>query len=166
MQATATIEIATSTVGELLANAGPLFKAHWDEIALNKSAMQLDPDEGFYHAMEEHGRLLVLAAFEVDGNVRKIVGYAVTFLSSHPHYRNLAVATNDLIYVDPKNRKGRVGGRLFKTTERLAKDRLEKLFPGRKMLMLWHCKPDSALLRALDASSDYGVQDIVFSKEL
>ena len=57
-----------------------------------------------------------------------------------------------------KNSGGRLGLRLIKVTEDHAKSEGCKL-------MLWHAKQDTTLAQMLPRLR-YGVQDIVFSKEL
>ena len=113
------IEIRLSNVDEMLANAGELFSEHWEEVALNKQVMVLKPDEQRYRAVETQGMSLIIGAFE-DG---KIVGYSVNIVTTHSHYADLVICNNDLLFVTESKRSGRLGVRLIKETERLAKER-------------------------------------------
>jgi predicted GNAT superfamily acetyltransferase len=148
------IEIRLSNVDEMLANAGELFSEHWEEVALNKQVMVLKPDEQRYRAVETQGMSLIIGAFE-DG---KIVGYSVNIVTTHSHYADLVICNNDLLFVTESKRSGRLGVRLIKETERLAKERGVQL-------MLWHAKPNTALERIMPRLG-YGIQDIIFSIQI
>lgn len=147
-------EIRTSTVSEMLANAGELFEEHWDEIALNKQVMVLKPDEDRYRAMEQAGSLLILAAWEGEA----LVGYSVNFIVNHLHYADLRLCSNDLLFITRSKRAGRLGLKLIRETEKRAAEMGARL-------MLWHAKQDTALA-AMMPKMGYGVQDIIFSKEI
>lgn len=148
------IDIRPSNVSEMLANAGTMFEEHWDEIALNKRVMVLKPDEDRYRAMEKAGTLLILAAWEDDC----LIGYSVNFIINHLHYADLKVCSNDLLFITKEKRNSRVGIKLIHETEKQAE------FNGAQ-LMLWHAKPDTAL-SVMMPKMGYGVQDIIFSKEI
>lgn len=147
-------EIRKATASEMLSHAGELFAAHWDEIALNKQVMALKPDGERYLAMEANGGLLILAAYQGD----ELVGYSVNFIMRHLHYADLNLASNDLLFVTKEHRKSRIGLQLIKATEQAAKEQGARL-------MLWHAKPNTALVELMPRMG-YGVQDIIFSKEL
>lgn len=147
-------EIRTSTVSEMLANAGELFEEHWDEIALNKQVMVLKPDEPRYRAMEQAGSLLILAAWEGEA----LVGYSVNFIINHLHYADLRLCSNDLLFITRSKRAGRLGLRLIRETEKCAAKRGAQL-------MLWHAKQNTPLA-VMMPKMGYGVQDIIFSKEI
>lgn len=147
-------EIRTSTVSEMLANAGELFEEHWDEIALNKQVMVLKPDEDRYRAMEQAGSLMILAAWEGEA----LVGYSVNFIVNHLHYADLKLCSNDLLFITRSKRAGRLGLKLIRETEKRAAEMGARL-------MLWHAKQDTALA-VMMPKMGYGVQDIIFSKEI
>ena len=147
-------EIRTSTVSEMLANAGELFEEHWDEIALNKQVMVLKPDEDRYRAMEQAGSLMILAAWEGEA----LVGYSVNFIVNHLHYADLRLCSNDLLFITRSKRAGRLGLKLIRETEKRAAEMGARL-------MLWHAKQDTALAMMMPKMG-YGVQDIIFSKEI
>lgn len=146
-------EIRETTVDEILAHC-ELLAAHWEEIALNKQVMKLSPDADKYRTMDSQGMLLMLGAY-VDG---ELVGYSVNFLMHHLHYAELRVCSNDLLFIVKEHRQGKLGVQLIKRTEEEAKAR------GAQMV-LWHAKPGTAL-EALMPRLGYGVQDIIFSKEV
>ena len=147
-------EIRLSNVDEMLANAGALFSEHWEEVALNKQVMVLKPDEQKYRTMEANGMLLILGAF-CDG---KVVGYSVNFVTNHPHYADLIVCNNDLLFVTEDKRCGRLGLQLIRATEKEAKQRGVQL-------MLWHAKPGTAL-ETMMPRLGYGVLDTIFSIQI
>lgn len=142
-------------MAELFDDSDSLIGQHWQEIARHKHLMVLKPDVERYAALEEAGSLLVLVAVVED----KIVGYSVSFVYPHIHYRDMMFCQNDVLYVHPEHRGGSVGGKLIRETERMAKER------GAKMLS-WHAKPDSALEAMLDRSTVYHMHETVFMREL
>lgn len=149
-------EIRNATYDEMLAahEAGDIFAEHWDEIALNKQVMVLKPDSERYRFMEAAGGMFILAAY-ADG---ELVGYSFNFVMNHLHYADLCVASNDLLFVAKAHRKSRLGLQLIRATEEAAKERGARL-------MLWHAKPDTALVELMPRLG-YGVQDVIFSREI
>lgn len=147
-------EVRRSSVDEMLQNGQALFAQHWDEIARNKDVMVLKPDDAAYRRMEEAGSLLILAAVKAG----QIVGYSVNFIVRHPHYADLMVCQNDLLFIDQAHREGGAGIRLMRRTEQEGKKRGCRL-------MLWHAKEGTPLAAMLPRMG-YGVQDIIFSKQI
>jgi len=137
-------------------SAQQLLTEHWDEIALNKRVMVLDPIWTSYYELEERDALLALGLFLKDGDKETLVGYSVNFLMQHIHYGKLRFCQNDVLFV-AKAHRGR-GRRLIAATEAAAKEN------GCQMIV-WHAKQGTALERILPKAG-YGVQDILFSKEL
>lgn len=148
------IRIVEISVSEQIGQAGELMREHWLELAKNKVLMVLKPDAARYRAMEQAGLILALGAF--DGDV--LVGYSVGFIGPHLHYADLVVVQNDVLFIAKSHRLGRTGYRLIQATEQLAKSR------GAQMLV-WHAKEDTPLDSLLPRLG-YGVQDILYSKEL
>lgn len=97
-------ERAHDVWGEMM----PLFEKHWHEIAHYKDIM-LDPDIDSYLKMEDLGGLRVFTARD-DNN--KMVGYAVYFVRTNPHYRMSIQAAQDIIFIDP-TRRGMFGGKFI-----------------------------------------------------
>ena len=94
-------------------DAKELLEMHYDEIALNKDKIKLNPDWESYHTLEELGKLSI---FTVRDN-GKLVGYFVLLVSNSLHYADHVYAINDIIYVHPDYRKGFLGIRLIKFAE-------------------------------------------------
>ena len=147
-------EIKLATVNEMLAKASVLFEEHYEEIARNKEVMKLKPDEKAYRNLEEANQIFILSAWQDD----VLIGYSVNFVLNHPHYADLLLAQNDLLYIKKEMRGSRAGLRLIKETETHATSLGCKL-------MLWHAKENTAL-GAILPRLKYGVQDIIYSKEL
>mgnify|MGYP001250854184 FL=1 len=96
-----------------------LFQKHWEEIALYKDKMKLNPDWEFYEHLYQEGMLGLYTARKGS----KLIGYFVVIAKPHPHYKDHLVAANDIIFVDPDHRKGLVGYKLIK----FAKENLKQL---------------------------------------
>jgi len=96
-----------------------LFVKHWEEVALYKDKMKLNPDWGFYTTLYEQGNLGLFTARKGT----KLIGYFVVVARQHPHYKDHLVAANDIIFIDPEYRKGMTGYKLIK----FAMDNLKEL---------------------------------------
>lgn len=94
--------------------ARPLLEEHWQEIALNKEKIRLNPDWERYHCLEDEGLLKIFTARE-EG---KLVGYFVVVASKGLHYKDHVFAVNDIIYLHPDYRKGRTGIKLIQFAEK------------------------------------------------
>ncbi len=145
-------EVAKGT--ERIKEVWELLSKHRDELATHKELMVLKPDIERYREFEEKGSLVSLALY--DG--LSIVGYSVTIINKALHYSDLVCAQNDVLYLDPKYRHGMWGVRLIKRTEQAARKR------GAGMIF-FHGKENTAF-SALMPRLGYGVQDIIFSREL
>jgi predicted GNAT superfamily acetyltransferase len=150
------VVIRKSTVAEMEVQASALFRQHWEEVALNREVMVLDPDWISYKLVEQKGNLLVLAAY--DGS--EVVGYSVSYLMDrHSHYAGMSYCQNDVFFVTKPARKKSVGRRLFVATENEARRH------GMQM-MLWHAKKGSDFESFLDHMRRYKIQDIIYSRVL
>jgi len=107
----------------------PLWDAHWKEVALNRDEIKLAVDFEAYADQERMGTLQVMVA-RADGFV---IGYHLSFIHPHLHYRDSLSAYTDVFYVDPSYRKGSVGINLFREVEKAWKARgVQKAFTGTK----------------------------------
>ena len=106
--AAAKIVFAVENFAEVYAEAGPLLEKHWNEIAKNKSLLQLNPDKDAYTRASD--KLLLLTA-RAD---RTLIGYFLWVLIWHPHYKNVLVAEEDLHFLLPEYRRGLTGYKLIK----------------------------------------------------
>lgn len=96
----------------------PLLNSHWEEIALNKGKIKLNPDWEVYQSLEDQGKLKIFTA-RGEG---KLVGYFVVVVGVNMHYKDHLFASNDIIYLSPEHRKGFTGIKLIKFAEKCLKE--------------------------------------------
>jgi GNAT superfamily N-acetyltransferase len=114
---------------DFLEEAKPLFPQHWEELALNKDQVPLDPQYEVYLERDRRGEVLLIAGRETG----RLVGYFVGFVAPGLHYRTCLTLTMDIFYVLPECR-GRSGLRLFRAVEAEAKRRgVQRMFVGSKL---------------------------------
>lgn len=92
----------------------PLLERHYQELTLNKEVVKLEVDWTQYESLEKLGMLEAITARE-DG---LLVGYSVFFVHHHMHYKSLKVASNDVLFLSSEHRKGSIGIRLIKESEK------------------------------------------------
>lgn len=148
------MRIEHGKVSEKWEEVESLLVQHWLELAKNKHLMHLSPDVERYQLMESSGNVIALFAYEKED----LIGYSVSFIASHLHYSDLVYAQNDVLFVSREHRKGRTGLALIQETEAAAKR------AGCQMI-IWHAKQGTALDRLMPRLG-YGVQDIMYSREL
>ena len=96
----------------------PLLQDHWEEIALNKSAIKLNPDWEAYHSLEDSGILKVFTV-RSDG---ELIGYFVVLIRNHIHYKDHVFAANDVLFLKQEYRKGLTGAKLMRFAEKCLKE--------------------------------------------
>jgi GNAT superfamily N-acetyltransferase len=96
----------------------PLIEDHWEEIALNKSAIKLNPDWDAYHNLEDAGILKIFTA-RFGG---KLIGYFVVLIRNHIHYKDHVFAANDVLFLKQEYRKGLTGAKLMRFAEKCLKE--------------------------------------------
>jgi|TARA_R110002074_G_scaffold200080_2_gene367978 hypothetical protein len=92
----------------------PLLMEHWKEVAHDQELIPLNPNKDRYMELARQGMIHCLSCRTEDGEV---VGYMITFLDTHIHYKDTIFASNDLIYIAPGHRKGLLGLRMIKEFE-------------------------------------------------
>lgn len=107
-----------------------LLKLHYDEIALDRDYIPLDPDWAKYEASCERGNLFVATA---RNESQQLIGYSLFFVTKHLHYKSTLVASNDILYLHPDYRQGTAGIKLIKFSE----IELKKLGVVK---LVWHIK--------------------------
>ena len=108
----------------------PLWIPHWEEVALNRDKIPLDPDFDAYDAMARAGMLHIVVARKMGA----AVGYHFTIVKPHLHYRKSLSGLTDIYFIAPQYRAGRTPLRLFEFVEKTLKARgVEKLFTGTKL---------------------------------
>ncbi|HEY2538226.1 MAG TPA: GNAT family N-acetyltransferase [Stellaceae bacterium] len=99
---------------DVIEEAKPLLQRHWEEIALDKASVPLDPDWDRYREFDKKNGLSVVTA-RVNG---ELVGYCCMILSMGLHYKTTPEAIMDIFWLAPEVR-GRMGGvRLFRAVEK------------------------------------------------
>ena len=95
-----------------------LLTDHWEDVAVNKDVIKLNPDWDAYHSLEDSGALKIFTV-RVD---EKLVGYFVVILRNHIHYKDHLYAFNDALFLKHEYRKGFTGAKLMKFAEKCLKD--------------------------------------------
>lgn len=99
---------------------GGLFRKHWEELALDRDKIELSMDMEKYKQLSDSGVLHIVTARR-DG---RLVGYFVTFLMIHPHYKDAGLmALTDFYYLLPEERRGGAGAKLVIAMETSLKER-------------------------------------------
>lgn len=132
----------------------PLLEDHREELTTNKALMVLAPDMERYILCERMGAFFALMAR--DNGV--LVGYSGNFIAQNLHYKGFRYANNDVLFLAKTHRKGSLGLRMIRETEKEAQRR------GAQM-MVWHAKPKTSL-DAIMPKLSYRVQDVMYSKTL
>lgn len=131
-----------------------LLREHYLELAKNQDRVALNPDWARYGAAEVTGALVLYTARK-DG---VLIGYSCFFCSPHPHYTDLMLVSNDVLYLQQEHRVGRTGVRFIRYCEDQLRIRYTKDFA-----ITWHAKEGTPLAGMLGRMG-YGVQDIILSK--
>lgn len=117
-----------------------LWDEHWREVAINQDMIKLDPDIPAYNTMEAAGMLHVVVGREAG----RVIGYHISFVRPHLHYRTSLSAITDVYFIRASHRGPRAAIRLFEAAEKtLAARGVQKTFNGTKI----HKSPDG---RSLD----------------
>lgn len=107
-----------------------LWHEHWEEVALNRDKIVLEPDMDCYAQYASTGALHVVTV-RADG---RIVGYHISVIRPHLHYKSSLSAFTDVYFLHPDFRHGMAGVRLFKEVESSLKARgVQKMFTGTKL---------------------------------
>lgn len=96
----------------------PLFRQHWQEIAIFQDEISLDPNWDLYFQFDIAGLLHVLTV-RADG---VLVGYAFLLLTPHLHYASTLYAHFDMFWLKPAFRRGWLGIKMLKEAERRARE--------------------------------------------
>lgn len=91
---------------DAIAEMRELYPEHWEEIALDKGAIPLDPDYEEYDKLAAHGYLHLCTARQEDG---RLMGYYLFIIRPHLHYRTSLTAFSDIVFLKREARIGRAG---------------------------------------------------------
>ncbi len=149
-----TVIYAREMVQDLWEELLPLSQRHWEEIAKYKD-IPLSPDIETYNKVEILGRLRCYTARK-DG---VLIGYAWFFVNYNLHYQESLQAVQDVVFLAPEHRKGRIGLQLLRfADEQLKKDGVQ--------VISHHVKKDHPQLGSLLEFMGYEVMDIVYSRRI
>lgn len=116
--------------GAFMAEVQPLLPLHWEELALNKDKVPLDPMYDVYSKRDEMGQVMVITLREKG----RLVGYFIGFIAPGLHYKTCLTLTMDIFWTHPDIRGGLAGVRLFREVEKQAKRRgVHRIFYGSKL---------------------------------
>lgn len=139
---------------ELWEEVYPILQEHKEEISILKD-VKLNPSFRKYMLMAINGQFKF---YSVRTNEGELVGYAAYFINPHPHYEDCITAQQDILYVSKEYRKGLVGIRLIKFSEK----ELKELGVN---LILQHSKFHYNLSKLFERLG-YTQCDVIHSKEI
>lgn len=124
------ITCAVESLTEILEELKPLLPVHWEELALNKDKVPLDPQYDIYLKRDQLGEVLFMTLRDAG----KIVGYFIGVIAPGLHYKTCLTCTMDIFYVYPDARGTGGGFILFKAVEKECKRRgVQRMFVGSKL---------------------------------
>ena len=136
-------------------NRKDFLEIHYDELALHKETIPLDPDYDRYLFLEAKNQLKVYT-LRTDEHV--LIGYAVFIITPMLHYKSTICAANDLLYIDKKYRQGMTGVKFIKYCESKIKEcGVDKI--------TWHIKESNNFVPILKRMG-YITEDIIVGKVL
>lgn len=123
------ITVMLESFEEHLPELLPLLPLHYEELALNKDKVPLDPQYGIYIERERRGELMFMVVRERG----ELIGYFIGFVAPGLHYQTCLTLIMDIFYVHPEHRGNSTGFKLFKAAEDEAKRRgVQRMFVGSK----------------------------------
>jgi hypothetical protein len=123
---TAHVENLTEHLPELM----HLLPLHYEELALNKDKVPLDPQYEVYRERDAAGMVLFVTLRDAG----ELVGYFVGFIAPGLHYKTCLTCTMDIFYLRQDKRTGSGGVRLFRFVEAELKRRgVQRWFMGSKV---------------------------------
>lgn len=123
---TTQIERFTDILGEMQA----LFPQHWEELALHRDKVPLDPMYEIYLERDKRNEMVVVTLRE-EGAMR---GYFIGFINPGLHYRTCLTCIMDIFYVDPPYRNRMGGLMIFRALEKECKRRgVKRMYVGSKV---------------------------------
>jgi GNAT superfamily N-acetyltransferase len=116
--------------GAVIEEIKPHLQQHWEELALDKENVPLDPDWTRYERMDAAGQI-TMVTLRAGGH---LVGYCCMIVTPELHYRTTLSAVSDVFWIAPEYR-GRGGGtRLFRAVEAELKRRgVKRIYCGSKL---------------------------------
>ena len=107
-----------------------IFDDHWEEVALDKEAIKLNPDYDKYIMLSKTDILHMVTAREDN----KIIGYHISVIYPHIHYKDSLTCFTDIFFIVKEKRKGFTGIKLLKFMEESVKAKgVQKIYMGTKL---------------------------------
>lgn len=123
---TASVESLTDGLDEIK----PLLPGHWEELALNKDKVPLDPRWEAYLKHDAAGEILYVALRDAG----RLVGYFVGFVQPALHYRTCLTLVMDVFWLHPEFR---------------AEDSLTAVEREMACMTLFECVKKAAIMRGV-----------------
>lgn len=114
-----TVSFQTEPLDQIRPELEVLLPLHYEEIAVHKDRIPLDPDWASYKACADAGGLHITTC-RIDGVLK---GYIVGFVRPHFHYHSTLHCYTDVFWLHPDHRKGGLGVKLFREYEAALKQR-------------------------------------------
>jgi GNAT superfamily N-acetyltransferase len=106
-----------------------IYPQHYQELTVSRN-FPLMPDYERYANLAKSGILKLLTV----RNDAELIGYTIMLVSTALHYKTCVVAHEDLYFVKPEYRKGRVGIKMFKFVEdEMKKIGVDRIVMGTKV---------------------------------
>lgn len=123
------ITAALESFTERLAELKPILPLHYEELALDRDKVPLDPQYEHYVARENLGELMFVTLREAG----QLIGYFIGFVAPGLHYRTCLTLHMDIFYLVPQHRGKKGGMVLFDFVKQEAKRRgVQRWFVGNK----------------------------------
>lgn len=148
------IKFNTEKVLDIKEELKSLLDKHYEELTLDKDVVKLDPIWSLYGELEEKNQFFLFTVRDED----VLVGYSAFFMKPHIHYKDLIVATNDVIFLKKEYRLGITGIKLLKYSEQKVKEL------GAKKIT-WHVKYSNDF-RPILHRMGYSDEDVIVGKIL
>jgi len=95
-----------------------IFPKHWEELALNRDKVPLDPMYEVYFDRDARGECLLITLRELG----EICGYFIGFINPGLHYRTCLTCIMDIFYVKPEHRRKGVATSMFHAAKDMARE--------------------------------------------
>ena len=148
------LDLKIESLFDILSEMELLTEQHYQEITLYKDKVKLNPDWLLYKKLEENNQFFLFTA-RVNC---ELVGYSAFFVKPHIHYKELIVASNDVLFLNKKHRTGLTGIKLIKYSEQKLKE-----FGANKIT--WHVKYSNDF-RPILHRMGYADEDVIVGKML
>lgn len=148
------IKFNTEKVLDIKDELKSLLDKHYEELTLDKDVVKLNPIWSLYAELEEKNQFFLFTVRDED----VLVGYSAFFMKPHIHYKDLIVATNDVIFLKKEYRLGITGIKLLKYSEQ----KIREL--GAKKIT-WHVKYSNDF-RPILHRMGYSDEDVIVGKIL